>query len=72
MELSQSLLFQSGQSLDSIKEVLARKELVYQAQLLEKDKQLHQREVEIQKMEREMHLLRTDIKTLCDSNDDMV
>jgi hypothetical protein len=57
--------------LDAIKETLARKELIYQSQLLEKDKELHQRQREIQKMEREMHLLRSDLKSLCDSNDNM-
>lgn len=58
--------------MESIKEHLARKELIYQAQLLEKDKQLHKREVEIQKMEREMISLRSDVKTLCETNDGMV
>ena len=58
--------------MDAIKEHLARKELMYQAKLLEKDKQLHQREVEIQKIEREMMLLRADVKNLCENNDGMV
>ena len=74
--LKHQLLFfiQNGNMvpLDAIKETLARKELIYQAQLLEKDKALHHRQVEIQKMEREMHMLRSDVKSLCDSNDDMV
>ena len=58
--------------LDAIKETLARKELVYQSQLLEKDKALHQRHLEMKKMEREMDMLRSDVQTLCDSNDDMM
>lgn len=58
--------------MDAIKEHLARKELVYQAMLLDKDKQMHQREVEIQKVEREMMLVKSDLKTLCENNDGMV
>ena len=68
------LTVQAGQPLtmDAIKEHLARKELVYQAMLLDKDKQMHQREVEIQKVEREMMLVKSDLKTLCENNDGMV
>ena len=58
--------------MDAIKEHLARKELVYQAMLLDKDKQMHQREVEIQKVEREMMMVKSDLKTLCENNDGMV
>jgi hypothetical protein len=39
---------------------------------LEKDKQLHQREVEIQKMEREMTMLKADLKTLCNNDTAMM
>ncbi len=51
---------------------LAEQELWYESQLLQRDKELHAKQMEFMEMEREMDLLRADVNSLCKSNDDMV
>ena len=51
---------------------LAEQELWYESQLLQRDKELHAKQMEFMEMEREMDLLRSDVNSLCKSNDDMV
>jgi hypothetical protein len=62
------LVFQAN----AIKDFLARKELMYQSQLLEKDKELHQREVLIQTLERQMMSVRSDVARLKKSEEEMM
>ena len=51
---------------------LAEQELWYESQLLQRDKELHAKQMEFMEMEREMDLLRSDVNSLCKGNDDMV
>jgi cell division protein FtsL len=51
---------------------LARNELFYQSQLLEKDRELHQKEKEIQFVDQEMHQLKREVRELGDGNGEMM
>ena len=57
---------------ENVKETLARNELIYQSQLLEKDKELHAKEMEIQKIDQQVSALKRELKSINDGNSDMM
>ena len=57
---------------DKVKEELARNELIFQAQLLEKDKELHAKEKQVQMIDHEVHKLKMELKSLTDGNVEMM
>ncbi len=57
---------------DKVKDELARNELFYQAQLLEKDKELHAKEKEIQGIDQEVAKLKLELRSLSDGNVEMM
>merc|ERR1712029_720845 len=57
---------------DKVKEELARNELIFQAQLLEKDKELHAKEKQVQMVDHEVHKLKMELKSLTEGNVEMM
>ena len=57
---------------DKVKEELARNELIFQAQLLEKDKELHAKEKQVQMIDHQVHALKMELKTLTEGNVEMM
>merc|ERR1712029_994341 len=57
---------------DKVKEELARNELIFQAQLLEKDKELHAKEKQVQMVDHEVHKLKLELKSLTEGNVEMM
>ena len=57
---------------ESVKETLRRNELFYEAQLLEKDKELHRKEKEIQTLDHEMHELKREVQSIGNDNTAMM
>ena len=57
---------------DQVKDQLARNELIFQAQLLEKDKELHAKEKEIQSIDHEVNALKRQLREIDDGNNDMM
>merc|ERR1711963_64690 len=57
---------------ENVKETLARNELIYQSQLLEKDKELHAKEMEIQKIDQQVSALKRELKSINDGHGDMM
>jgi len=57
---------------EKVREEMARNELFYQSQLLEKDKALHQKEKEIQLVDQEVQQLKQEVKTLDHGNLEMM
>ena len=57
---------------DQVKDQLARNELIFQAQLLEKDKELHAKEKEIQSIDQEVNALKRQLREFDDGNNDMM
>ena len=57
---------------DKVKEELARNELIFQAQLLDKDKELHAKEKQVQMVDHEVHKLKMELKSLTEGNVEMM